>query len=399
MKDKPLIAHVLYRLDTGGMEHMLVTLINETCQRYRHVVICLQGYGDLRDQIEPADVACLALGKKRGKDLLCYFRLWRAFRNLKPDLVHTYNIGAVDAAPIAKLAGVRRVVHAERGRDAADPLGESSRYRLLRRWLLPFIDRYVAVSNDLQTWLIDKVGIPASRVVCIPNGIDTKPFVEAAGSRDTRPLLGSFAPPGTILIGTVGRLDAVKDHGGLITAFRCLCEALPQECKRLRLVLVGDGSQRAALESQVLHEELSTQVRLVGNRKDVAEILAELDIFALSSIAEGMPGVVLEAMASGLPVVATDVGGVKEVVAAGVTGTLVAASDPKSLAVALTHYVIDESLRRRHGTAGRECVMTKFRLQTMLGAYVNLYDELLNHTHHRHVQIAAATHASKSKER
>ncbi len=242
MNDKPLIAHVLYRLDTGGMERVLVTLINHTHQRYRHAIVCLQGYGDLRNQIEAADVQCLVLNKKPGKDWPCYFRLWRALRKLKPDLVHTYNTGALDAAPIAKLAGVRCIIHAERGRDAADPHGDSRKYRLLRRWLLPFIDRYLTVSRDLQNWLTRKVGIPPSRVVCIPNGIDIKAFTAPAGERGAHSLLGSFAPPRAILIGTVGRLNAVKDHAGLITAFRDLCEALPSERERLRLVVVGEGS-------------------------------------------------------------------------------------------------------------------------------------------------------------
>lgn len=398
MNDKPLIVHVLYRLDTGGMERMLVTLINQTCQRYRHAVICLEGYGALRDQIEPDDVKCVALDKAPGKDWRCYFKLWRVLRNLKPDLVHTYNIGAVDVAPVARLAGVRRVVHAERGRDAADPRGESRKYRLLRRWLLPFIDRYLAVSTDLQNWLIEKVGIPSSRVVCIPNGIDVTAFAAAAAEGSARTLLGPFAPPGTVLIGTVGRLDAVKDQAGLIAAFRILCEALPHERERLRLVLLGEGSQRAALESRIARDGLLTQVRLLGNRSDVAALFAEFDVFALSSIAEGMPGVLLEAMASGLPVVATDVGGVGEVVVSGVTGTLVSASDPKALAVALRDYVLDEGLRTKHGAAGRERAVTRFSLQTMLSAYTELYDGLLDGTHHQHQQIVAATRATEHKE-
>lgn len=395
MNDRPLIAHVLYRLDTGGMEHMLVTLINQTCQRYRHAVICLEGYGALRNEIQRDDVTCVSLDKKSGKDWRCYFRLWRVLRNLRPDLVHTYNIGAVDVAPVARLAGVRHVVHAERGRDAADPRGELRKYRLLRRWLLPFIDRYLAVSCDLQNWLIEKVGIPSSRVLCIPNGIDAAAFAAIRNETDARPLLGSFAPPGTVLIGTVGRLDAVKDQAGLIAAFRVLCETLPEERASLRLVVVGDGSQRAALESQVANENLSTQVRLLGNRNDVVELLAELDVFALSSIAEGMPGVVLEAMASGLPVVATDVGGVSEVVVAGVTGTLVAASDPQGLAGALADYVLDDGLRTSHGRAGRERAATQFSLQTMLSRYTDLYDGLLNRIDPG--QVTATSHATEHK--
>jgi sugar transferase (PEP-CTERM/EpsH1 system associated) len=395
---KPLIVHVLYRLDTGGMERVLVTLINRTRQHYRHAVVCLDGYGDLRNQIESPDVRCLALNKKPGKDWRCYFRLWRALRMLKPDLVHTLNVGALDAAPIARLAGVRRVVHAERGRDASDPRGESRKYRLMRRWLLPFIDRYLAVSQDLQRWLIDKVGIPASRVVCIPNGIDLAVFAPAARARDTRPLLGSFAAPGTVLVGTVGRLDAVKDQVGLITAFDQLCEALPQERERLRLVLVGEGPKRSVLEAQIARGGLSNQVRLLGNRTDVAALLAEFDVFVLSSIAEGMPGVVLEAMAAGLPVVATAVGGVGEIVSSGATGKLVPAGDPKALAAALASYVLDDELRVRHGSAGRARVETRFSLQTMLASYTEFYDGLLNQTHHPHQQGVVAAHSAGHEE-
>ncbi|MGH8182830.1 MAG: TIGR03088 family PEP-CTERM/XrtA system glycosyltransferase [Rhodanobacteraceae bacterium] len=382
MNDRPLIAHVLYRLHTGGMERMLVKLINHTSQRYRHAVICLEGYGGLRNQIESADVSCVALNKQPGKDWRCYFRLWRVLRDLKPDLVHSLNFGTLDAAPIAKLAGVRRVVHAERGRDASDPRGESRKYRRMRRWLLPFIDRYLAVSMDLQHWLTDAVGIPPSRVVCIPNGIDVKAFDPAARAYGMRPLLGSFAPPGTLWIGTVGRLDPVKDQAGLISAFSDLCEMLPDMRERLRLVVVGEGPQRHALESQIVRTGVSSQICLLGKRMDVAALLAEFDVFALSSIAEGMPGVVLEAMASGLPVVATAVGGVGEVVSAGVTGTLVPPGDPKALATALAGYVRDAALRTRQGKAGRERVEVCFSLQKMLSAYTALYDDLLGRPVH-----------------
>jgi sugar transferase (PEP-CTERM/EpsH1 system associated) len=384
MNGRPMIAHVLYRLDTGGMEQMLVKLINRTSDRYRHVVVCLQGYSDFRSRIEADDVQCLALDKKAGKDWRCYVRLWRTLRKLKPDLVHTYNVGALDAAPIARLAGVRHVIHAERGRDAADPRGENRKYRLLRRGLLPFIDRYLAVSQDLRRWLVETVRIPDARVSYIPNGIEVASFAAAAAGRSERrrPLLGAFAPSGTVLIGTVGRLDAVKDQAGLITAFGDLCDALPEHRERLRLVLVGEGAQRGALEAQIVRMGLTTQVLLLGNRSDVADVLAEFDVFALSSIAEGMPGVLLEAMASGLPVVATEVGGAGEIVEAGVTGKLVPARDPAALARALADYVVHETLRAEHGGAGRASVIRRFSLQTMLSAYTSLYDGCLHHHGH-----------------
>jgi sugar transferase (PEP-CTERM/EpsH1 system associated) len=377
LSNKPLIAHVLFRLDTGGMERVLITVINRTQSRYRHAVICLDGFGALRQQIADPDVVCLALNKKPGKDWGCYFRLWRTLRRLKPDLVHTYNFGALDAAPVARLAGVRRVLHAERGRDANDPNGESRKYRNLRRWLAPFIDRYLAVSRDLRDWLTETVGVDPSRVVYIPNGIDAANYVLAPAKKQARPLLGDFAPLDAIVIGTVGRLDPVKDQEGLVSAFHLLCESLPQVCERLRLVIAGEGPQRAGLEARIAHLKLENRVRLLGNRTDVPALLAEFDIFALSSIAEGMPGVLLEAMAAGLPVVATDVGGVGEVVSRGQSGLLVPARDIRALSNALSSYVSDEALRQQHGQAGRRCVETGFSLDGMLSAYTALYDALL----------------------
>lgn len=377
MNDRPLIVHVLYRLDTGGMERFVVTLINRTGEHYKHALISLTGFGAMVREIESAEVPCLSLDKKPGKDWLCYFRLWRALRTLKPDVVHTYNIGALDVAPIAKLAGVRCVVHAERGRDAADPRGENRKYRRMRRWLAPFIARFLAVSRDLQNWLLDQVGIDQSKVQYIPNGIDTERFDAGSAPKRGRRLLNDFAPDGTLLIVTVGRLDGVKDQVGLIKAFAILRDSEPETGARLRLVIVGEGRERQNIERQVASLHLDRQVRLLGNRDDVAALLAECDIFTLSSIAEGMPGVLLEAMASSLPVVATDVGGVGEVVVDGVTGTLVPLSDPAALAAALGRYVQDEGLRQRQGHAGRARVEAKFSLPAMVSAYTDLYDALL----------------------
>lgn len=375
MNDKPLIAHVLYRLDTGGMERIVVSMINATCDRYRHAVITLTGFGVLRFEIEHAVTACVSLHKKPGKDWWCYFRLWRALRALKPDLVQTYNIGTLDLAPVVKLAGVRCLIHAEHGRDATDPEGEKPKYLRLRRWLAPLIGRYVAVSPDLQRWLTERAGIRRSKVVYIANGIDAAKFNVARADSGPRRRLGDFAPPGTVLIGNVARLDKVKDQAGLISAFKRLREGdRHADC---RLIIVGAGPQRDELERQIAQLGLAATVQLLGNRDDVAELLAECDVFALSSIAEGMPVTLLEAMAARLPVVATDVGGVASVVETGVTGTLVPAGDPQAMAEALSAYVTDETLRRQHGNAACARVTARFSLSTMVAAYVTLYDELL----------------------
>jgi sugar transferase (PEP-CTERM/EpsH1 system associated) len=382
VNEKPLIAHVLYRLDTGGMEQVAISVINHTCKRYRHAVIALAGIGAMRDRIMDPAVPCLSLDKKPGKDWGCYFRLWKTLRRLKPDVVQTYNIGTLDVAPVARLAGVRRIVHAEHGRDVADPDGANRRYRTMRRWLQPFIARYVAVSADLESWLREGVGIAPAKVACIPNGIDTGRYAGAAGSRELRPLLGTFAPPGTLVVVNVGRLDPVKNQAGLIAAFRLLCDSSPAMAARLRLAIVGEGACRKDLEAQIARLGLHDRVCLFGDRKDVPEILAESDVFALSSVAEGIPLTLLEAMAAGLPVVATRVGGVGEVVVDGATGALVEPNDPTAVAQALRGYVEDASRRGRHGDAGRQRVEQRFSLPAMLAGYTSLYDEVLAGRHH-----------------
>jgi sugar transferase (PEP-CTERM/EpsH1 system associated) len=384
VNEKPLIVHVLYRLDTGGMERIIVSLINATCDRYRHAVIALTGFGSLRDEIEGAVTEFVSLEKKPGKDWPCYGRLWHALRALKPDLVQTYNVGTLDLALVVKLAGVRRLVHAEHGRDAMDPQGENPTYLRLRRWMAPLIDRYVAVSADLQSWLTDRAGIRRSKVTYIANGIDAAMFDVPRVASKPRTRLSDFAAPGSVLIGHVARLDKVKDQAGLILAFKFLREEAQQP--HCRLIIAGEGPQRVALERQIDQLGLAKTVRLLGNRRDVAELLAECDVFVLSSIAEGMPVTLMEAMAAGLPVVATDVGGVASVVEDGVTGTLVPAGEPRAMAAALSAYVTDETLRRQHGDAGRARVAARFSLSAMVAGYVALYDELLG----RRARAAAA---------
>lgn len=377
MTTRPLIAHVLYRLDTGGMEQIVLSVINRTDRRYRHAVICVAGFGPMRDRIEDAAVPCLSLDKKPGKDWPHYLRFWRALRSLKPDLVQTYNIGTLDLTPLARLATAGPVIHAEHGRDASDPRGEVRKYRRLRRWMAPFISRFVAVSAELQAWLTDCVGLPPSQVVHIPNGIDVARFGMGSERRAPRRLTGDLAAPGTVLIGNVARLDKVKDHAGLIAAFGLLRERAGGHGHDCRLVIAGDGPQREALQRQIEQLGLGEAVHLLGNRDDVPALLAECDLFVLSSMAEGMPLTLLEAMAAGLPVVTTRVGDTASVVDDGRTGMLVPPADPLALADALGAYVADAALRRQHGEAGRTRAVAQFGLGTMVSAYEALYDASL----------------------
>ncbi|MCC2955057.1 TIGR03088 family PEP-CTERM/XrtA system glycosyltransferase [Massilia sp. IC2-477] len=367
----PLVAHLIYRLDIGGLETLLVDTINRMpAGRYRHAVICLTDYTDFAERITRPDVELFALHKPAGLALGTHTDLFRLLRRLRPDILHTYNLGTIEYAATAWAAGVPVRVHAEHGRDARDPQGVNPKHNLLRRLVLPFIDRYVPVSHELRGWLERVVRIPARKIQLIDNGVDTERFRPGVAG----PLEAWQSDPDAFVIGTVGRLQDVKDHATLVEAFVQLRALLPQA--KLRLVLVGDGPLRGQLEAQVRERALEASVCFAGARSDVAPVMRSFSLFALSSIAEGTPVTLLEAMASGLPVVATAVGGIPDLVEQGVSGTLAPARDPQALAAAIAPYVRDRALAQRHGAAGRARIEQQYSMQAMLAAYVALYDEL-----------------------
>lgn len=373
----PLVAHVIYRLDVGGMENGLINLINHMpAERYRHAIICLDDYTDFRRRLSRPDVDCYALHKRPGKDFGLYLRLWRLLRRLRPQIVHTRNLAALDSLVPAAFAGVRHRVHSEHGRDVIDIDGNSRKYTLLRKAVRPFAQRYIALSLDLEVWLRERIGIAPEKLVHICNGVDMRWFQPAVGGRVPLPVSG-FAGPGTFVIGSVLRLQPVKDPINLVRAFVRLLTRWPRLRERTRLVLVGNGPLYTEAERELELAGVRQLAWLCGSRNDVAQLLRGLDVFALPSLAEGISNTILEAMASGLPVVATDVGGNSELVHEGVTGILVPRSDPEALAQALRRYIDDPLLAAQHGRAGRERVEREFSLDAMMRRYLAVYDGLL----------------------
>ncbi|HWJ94678.1 MAG TPA: glycosyltransferase, partial [Telluria sp.] len=309
------------------------------------------------------------LHKPPGLGLSSHAKLFKLLRRLRPAVLHTYNLGTIEYAAVAALAGVPVRVHAEHGRDASDPHGLNKKHNLLRRLLVPVIDRYVPVSADLARWLKQTVGIPDAKNQLIENGVDTERFRPGVAAEP-------WMTPGAFVIGTVGRLQDVKDHATLVNAFARLRELMPARRHQLRLVIVGDGPLRGKLADQVAELGLRDCVWLAGARSDVAAVMRSFSLFALPSIAEGTPVTLLEAMATGLPVVATTVGGIPALVEGGVTGTLVPPSDPEYMAQVLASYAADDTTCRHHGAAGRVRVEAHYSITAMVGAYTALYDQL-----------------------
>lgn len=375
MKRTPLVVHLLYRLDFGGLETLVVECINRMpADKYRHAVICLTDYTDFARKIQRADVAIHALHKPAGLGLRTHLTLWRLLRRLRPDILHTYNLGTIEYAFTATLAGVPARVHAEHGREASDPDGKNRKHNLLRRCLIPLIDRFVPVSADLSQWLKQAIGVPDRKNLLIHNGVDTARFKPATDRQAVARLTGW--PADSFVIGTVGRIQDVKNHAGLVDAFIQLRQRHPDQKDRLRLAIIGDGPLLAALKQKVHAAGIDDAVWLPGARTDIAEIMQAFSVFAMSSLAEGTPVTVLEAMASALPVVATGVGGIPEVVIDGKTGLLVPALDSAALAAALATYLLQPQLAARHGGAGRVRIEQKNSIAAMVLSYTQLYDSL-----------------------
>jgi sugar transferase (PEP-CTERM/EpsH1 system associated) len=364
----PLVAHVVDYFEAGGLENGLANLINEMPREtYRHAVLCVKGYTMFRERVRERDVPFVDLGKKPGTDPAWYGRLWRELRRLRPAIVHTRNLGTLDAQPVAAAACAAVRIHGEHGRDVWDIDGTRRKYTLLRKVIDPCIHQYVAVSSDLEGWLARVVHATPARVARIHNGVDTHRFRPAPSRAH-----------GPFVIGTVGRMAEVKDHSTLVKAFLHMIEREPDLRSRVRLTIAGDGPLRErclALARAAGAEELCW---MPGRRNDIPDVLRSLDLFVLPSLAEGTSNTILEAMATGLPVVATAVGGNPELVVDGATGTLVPAADSLALAAAMRRYVGDRCLGARHGDAGRRRAETEFSLAAMVAAYTALYDRLLS---------------------
>jgi sugar transferase (PEP-CTERM/EpsH1 system associated) len=373
----PLIAHVIYRLDTGGLENGLVNLINRIpAERFRHAIICLTDYTAFRRRIQRGDVSVFALNKPPGNSPLLHFKLWRLLTQLRPDIVHTRNFGTLEAMLPAALAGVPVRVHGEHGHNIVDLDGSNRKYQWVRRAMKPFVHQYIALSKDLERYLHEKIRVPAAKVAQLYNGVDTELFHPARGGREPLPCAG-FAGPDQFVIGTVGRMQAVKDPVTLARAFVRLLQVVPDGARHLRLVMIGDGPLKEQVRGVIEEGGAAGLAWLPGERDDVPRIMRGLDLFVLPSISEGVSNTVLEAMASGLPMVATRVGGNPELIEAGVTGNLVPRNDVESMARAIRVYAESTELCRRHGSEARRAAERRFGMDAMVNAYMAIYDQLL----------------------
>lgn len=368
------VVHVIDSLAIGGMENGVVNLVNTMPRdRYRHSIVCVKQATDFRNRIQRDDAAVFELEKAEGKDPAFYLKFWRLLRSLRPDIVHTRNIGTLDLAPVAALAGVPIRVHGEHGWDASDLKGSSSRYRTLRRLCDPFINSYVAVSRDIASWLQQDIGVSSGKIRQIYNGVDIRTFAPG----DTAVKLPFLSEDKPFVFGFVGRMDPVKGLDVLVDAFASLAERNPGFSRPPRLLMVGDGPERERCAAVLSDHGVGNLACLPGRSDDIPNVMRALDALVQPSLSEGISNTILEAMATSLPIIATAVGGNPELIDDGVHGLLVPSGDADSMVRAMARCIDDPVYAMGLGAAARRRVESQFSLDAMAAQYGDIYEYLL----------------------
>lgn len=362
------VVHLLYRFEFGGVQSLLIECIGRSINTpVRHIIVCLADY-DAAAAKALGDIEIIALNRHRHGAWHVHAQLFFTLRRLKPDILQTYNLSTIEYAVTGALAGVPLRIHAEHGRGLYERDGNVKKYNYLRRAISPLIAIFITVSSDLTVWLTDTVRVPKQKVRLIRNGIDTHRFFPGNDKREQ----DNSDQPRDIVIGTVGRLDDIKAHSDLIKAFILLTQQFQDWPVRLSLMIVGEGPLFEKLTQQIRSANIEDSVWMPGARQDIDELMRSMSIYVLPSISEASPVTLLEAMATGLPVVATKVGGIPDIVAEG-RGTLVAPSDVEALANAIGEYIRKPLLARLHAAAGRAFVINHFNIESTAAAYAMLY--------------------------
>jgi len=356
------IAHVIDSMEVGGAEAVVSSLCRlQAAAGHRVSVHCLFKGGAVAEKLETDGFRVVVHGPAAAGRLI--WRLFREFRRVRPNVVHCHNKAAtVHAAPAARTAGVCAVFSTRHGM-AAPP------YRLrkdFKYWICAalFCNRVVAVCEAARRNMYRNAGALARRVIIIRNG------AYPARSSGGRPAASHHG----FKIVTVGRLAPVKNYQGLL---RSVAAALPQ-VPDLQLWIVGDGREADLLKALVAELGIEQSVQFLGEQRFVGDWLSGADLFVLSSVSEGLPISILEAMAAGLPAIVTDVGGMPELLSLSDAGKVVPAGKVDLLAQAITEFASRRQDLKALGYKARCCYLRYFRPERMAGEYLNLYHSCLS---------------------
>lgn len=370
---RPLrIMHVVSSLGRGGAELGILKLVSGLDPEiFEHRLCATRDFDPDFVHAFQLDSVFNVAGRSDSTFQFPFFRLKKLFERHRPDIVHTRNWGALEAVPAARRAGVPVIIHSEHGYEVDMLKGMQLRRRLFRHFAYAMTDAVFAVTRELRDYHALQAWISPERIGVMYNGVDTERF-SASPEKRNRVRNELCISSSTFVIGSVGRLVAIKDYRTLLRA----AEIIAQRGKDIRVVLVGEGREREILEAQVRSSaELSGRVTLAGASDSVPDLLNAMDVYVLSSLREGMSNTLLEAMSTSLPIVATRMGGNPEAIEEQRSGFFFFPGDVVHLADLLERLCSDTELRKRLGAASRDRAVAEFSLRQMLQRYHALYLE------------------------
>lgn len=373
MQRKIKIAFISYLLDIGGLETLILELCRKliSSEKFLPIVCTFQNNGKLQKEFEEADIPIFITEKKFGTDWTLPLRLARIFKEQKVDIVHTHNsstwlYGGV-AAKLCRLP----LLHTEH----TPPDYHERRWIIIEQMLAMITQQITAVSKGVADFLIGEGKISAEKIKVLYNGVDIKKYAEGADVKF--PHEESSIQEIDMVVGNISRLTPIKDHATLLYAFKEVVQRAP----RAKLLIVGDGPLKNELLCLRDKLGIKDKVEFLGFQRDIPQLLKLFNIFAFSSIPsikEGLSMSVLEAMASGLPVVSTGIKGTAEAVIDGETGFIVPPREPKIMADAIYRLLLNREEAKRMGESGLERVKRYFSFEKMMSEYESIYQSMVN---------------------
>lgn len=370
------MGHTIHAFREGGMERGILNLINYgDWERFAHAILCLTEAGAFAEQITAPKCQLVEFHKQEGNDLRLPVRIATAARQYHVDILHARGWPTlIETALAGWMARVPRTIYGFHGKTMQDLQGWGLKRRLLQRLMIRCYDQVVTLNSLMRTNLATSSGLPERCIRVIANGVDIETFYPRKQSHLLRAEFG--IPQDRFVIGNVARLDPVKNHEVILRALA----RLRGLGVRPYFLLVGEGWHRAALEYAIKQLDLKADVQLLGYSQRIPELLNCMDLYIQSSFYEGFSNTILEAMACGLPVVTTDVGGTTDLFSADQEGMFFSPDDDETLATLIWQLQQDPSARAALARRARLHVVEKFSVQTMVRHYEALYLDLMtNH--------------------
>jgi sugar transferase (PEP-CTERM/EpsH1 system associated) len=368
MNDVLRILHIVHSLNVGGLERVVVDMA-KGFRKNGHIVgiCCLDGKEPLGGEAEKAEIKVFSLHKKSGIAWNLPIRIARIITNERYSMIHTHNeAGLIYGVLAALLAKVNNnIIHTEHGKEP--DYDNNKKRKLAEKILLKKVKRVVTVSEELKKTIVRSSGIDKDRITVIQNGINIEKFHQPTFREETRRSLR--IDPGDFVIGNISRMVPLKNHRFLISIFKELLKTYP----KVKLILVGDGPQKSQLEIYSNEQGLSGSVIFLGERQDIPELLSICDLFVLPSLTEGICITLIEAMASGTPVVASKVGGNPEIIKNLETGFLIPLEDTSGWITTIKSLIQNPEIREKVSEEAIHSVTDRFSAARMLSEYEKLY--------------------------